>query len=217
MRHPTSVTRLPSDVPSMPGLEIILNKYLKTLPKHWPQVFQKSHDFRLLNVSYWINESGLIKESNPKWPAFTLSPNIGAAKAASKISPSAEIKRHFAVQFLDPNLREWCNLFEIKPSCIVQSQGLRSRAGYGLFAARPFKNGDRIGLYIGQTFDLNTFPERKRTCYAAMFDVKKKSFISDVGYSPKHSPNNMNRPPVYFRTHYTNDPNWDRLGTQKIK
>ena len=56
---------------------------------------------------------------------------------------------------------------------IVPSQGLRLRAGYGLFAARPFKNGDRIGLYIGQTFDLNTFPERKWTCCAASFDVKK--------------------------------------------
>jgi hypothetical protein len=119
----------------MPGLEIIFNKYLETHPRSWPQVFKKSHDFRLLNSSYWINESGLLKESNPKRPAFNLSPNTVTAKGSSKISPSAEIKCHFAVQFLDPNMKEWCNLFEINPSGIVQSKGLRSRDGYGLFAA----------------------------------------------------------------------------------
>jgi hypothetical protein len=232
VRHPTSVARLPSDVPTMPGLEIILNKYLNTHPRNWPQVFKKSHDFRLLNVSYWINESGLIKESNPKRPAFTLSPSgITAFSSSSKIAPSAEVKRHFAVQFLDPNLREWCNLFEIKPSSIVQSKGLRSRAGYGLFAARPFKNGDRIGLYIGQVFDSTTFPGSKRTCYAVeCFDQKKtgatrkvkqtskpQSFISDAGYGPKDSTDNMKRPPVYMGIHYANDPNYERFLIQNAK
>jgi hypothetical protein len=80
-------------------------------------------------------------------------------------------------------------------------------------------------LYIGQVFDSNTFPDRKRTCYAVevSFDLKKiaptrnakktsppLAFISDAGYGPKDSPENMNRPPVYVGIHYANDPNWDR-------
>ncbi len=101
-RRPTSVASLAADNPTMQGLDKIISKYTKTHPKNWPVLFQKSRDIHLLNVSHWINDSGLIKESNPKRAAVTLSP-------ATKILPSSEIKRHFAVQFLDPKLKEWCD------------------------------------------------------------------------------------------------------------
>jgi hypothetical protein len=205
----------------MQGLEIILNKYTKTHPKNWPLLFQKNRDIRLLNVSHWINESGLIKESNPKRASVTLAPS-------TKILPSAEIHRHFAVQFLDPTVKEWCDLFIIKPSSLVAPGGLRRTAGYGLFSARPFKCGDRIAVYIGEVFDLDKFPSRKRTCYSLIFNIDKtaaplkvrqashaKMFISDAGYCPKNSPDNMKRPPVYFGIHFVNDPKWQPDGQQQ--
>jgi hypothetical protein len=213
-RRPTSVASLPADNPSMKGLDLILSKYTKTHPKNWPVLFQKSRDIRLLNVSHWINDSGLIKESNPKRASVTLD-------SSSKILPSAEIKRDFAVQFLDPTVKEWCDLFFIRPSTLVPPGGLRRTAGYGLFSARPFKCGDRIAVYIGEIFDLQKLPSPKRTCYSLIFNIDKtaaplkvrqasstKLLISDAGYCPKDSPDNMKRPPVYFGTHYANDPKW---------
>jgi hypothetical protein len=223
-RHPSSVASLPADNPTMQGLDIIINRYINNHPKNWPSIFQKSQDIRLLNVSHWINESGLIKESNPKRAAVTLSP-------ATKILPSSEIKRHFAVQFLDPKLKEWCDLFIIKPSNLLSPRGpSRQNAGYGLFSARPFKCGDRIAVYIGEVFELDQLPAKKRTCYSLAFDINKTAtplkkrractgefFISDCGYPPKESTDNMKRPPVYFGIHYVNDPKWHPDGIQERK
>jgi hypothetical protein len=222
LRRPTSVASLPADNPTMQGLEILLSKYTKTHPKNWPLLFQKSRDFCLLNVSYWIiNESGLIKESNPKCASITLAPS-------TKILPSAKIRRHFAVQFLDPTVKEWCDLFFIKPSTLVAPGGVRQTAGYGLFSARPFKCGDQIAVYIGEIFDLNKFPSHKRTCYSLIFNINKtvaplkvrqvshpKMFILDARYCPKDSPDNMKRPPVYFGIHYINNPKWQPDGKQQ--
>jgi hypothetical protein len=220
-RRPTSVASLPADNPTMQGLDIILSKYTKTHPKNWPVLFQKSRDIRLLNVSHWINDSGLIKESNPKRASVTLAPS-------SKILPSAKIKRNFAVQFLNPTVKEWCDLFFIRPSTLVSPGGLRQTAGYELFLAQPFKCGVRIAVYIGKIFDLDKFPSRKRTCYSLIFNINKtdeplkvrqasptKIFILDAGYCPKDSPNNMKRPPVYFGIHYVNDPKWQPDGKQQ--
>jgi hypothetical protein len=226
-RRPCSVARLPADNPSMTGLEIVLRKYIKTHPRSWPNVFQKSQDVRLLNVSYWINDSGLIKENSLKRSVTMEIPRAGERDSAT-IMPSFEIQRHFAIQFLDPNTKEWCNLFSIKPSSLVRSQGLRPKAGYGLFAARPFKSGDRIGIYLGEIFEADKFPAKKRTHYSLIFNVDKtsapkrlkfasriKSFISDPGYCPSGSTDNMKRPPVYFGIHYVNDPRWEPDGTQQ--
>jgi hypothetical protein len=222
-RHPSSVASLPADNPTMQGLDMILNRYTKQHPKTWPSMFQKSQDIRLLNVSYWINESGLIKESNPKRASVTLSP-------PSKILPSSEIKRYFAVQFLDPNVNEWCDLFFIKPSTLVVPRGPRQNAGYGLFSARPFKCGDRIAVYIGEVFEFDELPANKRTCYSLAFDINETAaplkkrracrgnlYISDCGYPPKDSTDNMKRPPVYFGIHYVNDPKWQPDGIQEQK
>jgi hypothetical protein len=220
-RRPTSVASLPADNPTMRGLDTILNRYTKTHPKNWPSLFQKTQDVRLLNVSYWINDSGHVKESNPKRASVTLSP--------SKILPSAEIKREFAVQFLDPNEKEWCDLFFIKPSTLASPGGLRGRtAGYGLFSARPFKSGDRIAVYIGEIFEVEKLPPRKRTCYSLQFDIDETSaplkvrrgsptklFITDAGICPKEIRDNMKRPPVYFGLHYVNDPKWHPDGNQQ--
>ena len=226
-RHPKSVAHLPADNPCMAGFEIILSKYLKAHPKTWPVIFQKNQDIRLLNVSYWVNDSGLIKECSLKRAATMEIPRSGERESV-KIMPSFETERHFAVQFLDPNTREWCNLFFIKPSGLVRTEGLRPKAGLGLFAARPFKNGDRIGVYIGEVFEADKFPSKKRTNYSLMFDVEKtaapkrvklasrtKSYISDAGYSPRGSTDNMKRPPVYFGIHYINDPKWEPDGKQQ--
>jgi hypothetical protein len=211
IRRPTSVASLPVDNPIMDGLDLILSKYMKAHPRKWPLIFQKGRDIRLLNISYNINESGLIEETPPKRASFDQS--------------SAEIKRQFAIQFLDPNIKEWCDLFTIKASGLVRSAGLRPKAGYGLFAARPFKCGDRIAVYIGEVFDAEKFPVKKRTIYSLMFDIDKtgapikvrkdsstKSFITDSGYCPKDSADSMKRPPVYFGIHYVNDPKWEPDG-----
>jgi hypothetical protein len=76
-------------------------------------------------------------------------------------------------------------------------------------------------VYIGEIFDLQKLPSPKRTCYSLIFNIDKtaaplkvrqasstKLLISDAGYCPKDSPDNMKRPPVYFGTHYANDPKW---------
>jgi hypothetical protein len=211
IRRPTSVASLPADNPIMDGLDIIFSKYLKTHPRKWPLIFKKSRDIRLLNISYTLNESGLIEETRPKRASFDPS--------------SSEIKRQFAIQFLDPNVKEWCDLFMLKASGLVRSAGLRPKAGYGLFAARPFKCGDRIAVYIGEIFDVENLPEKKRTIYSLMFDIDKtgapikvrkdsttKSFITDPGYCPTDSVDSMKRPPVYFGIHYVNDPRWEPDG-----
>ena len=152
-------------------------------------------------------------------------PRTTGERDSAKIVPSLEIKRYLAIQFLDQNTREWCDLFEIKPSALVKADGLRKKAGNGLFAARPFKCGDRIGVYIGEVFDKDKFPPSKRTEYSLLFDIDKtaaplktrraspiKSLISDAGYGPKCSTDNMRRPPVYFGVHYANDPKWEPDG-----
>jgi hypothetical protein len=120
IRRPTSVASLPVDNPIMDGLDHILSQYIKTHPRKWPLIFNKSRDIRLLNISYNINESGLIDVTRPK--------------RASLDQSSAEIKRQFAIQFLDPNVKEWCDLFTLKASGLVRSAGLRPKAGLGLFA-----------------------------------------------------------------------------------
>jgi SET domain-containing protein len=147
----------------MTGLEIVLRKYIKSHPRSWPNVFQKSQNVRLLNVSYWINDSGLIKESSLK-RSVTMEIPWAGERYSAKIMPS------FEIQFLDPNTKEWCNLFSIKPSSLVRSQGLRPKAGYGLFAARQFKSGDRIGMYLGEIFEADKFPVKKRTNYSLIFN-----------------------------------------------
>jgi hypothetical protein len=211
IRRPTSVASLPVDNPIMDGLDHILSQYIKTHPRKWPLIFNKSRDIRLLNISYNINESGLIDVTRPK--------------RASLDQSSAEIKRQFAIQFLDPNVKEWCDLFTLKASGLVRSAGLRPKAGLGLFAARPFKCGDRIAVYIGEIFDVEKLPEKKRTIYSLLFDIDKtgapikvrkesstKSFIVDAGYCPKDSADSTKRPPVYFGIHYVNDPKWEPDG-----
>ena len=122
-------------------------------------------------------------------------------------------------------MKEWCDLFLIKPSTIVKLVGLRQKAGYGLFSARPFRRGDRIGVYIGEIFDTEKLPDKKRTCYSLLFNIDKtasplkvrqssttKFFYSDAGYCPKNSPDYLKRPPVYFGIHYVNDPKWEPDG-----
>jgi hypothetical protein len=225
IRHTTPVARRRlHDGGSMFALEKILQKYLKSHPSTWTSLFKKCEDIRLLNISHWVNESGLIKENSLKRSATVVLPRAGERDSA-KILPSLEIKRMFAIQFWDSTTREWCDLFQIKPSSLVKSGGLRPKAGYGLFAARPFKCGDRIGLYIGEIFETQQFPPSLRTAYALLFDIDKtaatrkvkqasttKSFICDAGYAPHKSADNMKRPPVYFGVHYCNDPRWEPDG-----
>jgi hypothetical protein len=214
IRRPTSVASLPVDNPIMNGLDSLLSKYIRNHPWKWPLIFQRSRDIRLLNISFNINESGLIDDKNNR-----------TTRCATFVPPSAEIKRQFAIQFLDPNVKEWCDLFTIKPSGLVRSMGLRPKAGYGLFAGRPFKRGDRIAAYIGEIFDEEKQSPKKRTVYSLMFDIDKTSapkkvrkdsptklFISDPGYCPKDSPDSMKRPPVYFGIHFANDPKWEPDG-----
>ena len=100
------------------GIEISFGKKLEAHPKAWAVHFQKNPGIRLLNVKYLVNDSGLIKECSLKRAATMEIPRSGERESV-KIMPSFETERHFAVQFLDPNTREWCNLFFIKPSGLV--------------------------------------------------------------------------------------------------
>jgi hypothetical protein len=216
---PTSVASIPADNPFDKSLGKVISAIRKEHPEKWTSVFRKNGDVRLVTTLYYLNEShpGIMVEKSTRVP--------------EKIRPVTELKREYVIQFKDAFSQEWCDLFVIKPSSLRKTEGLRPKAGMGLFAARPFRAYDTIGMYLGEVFEASLLPRSRRTVYSLAFNeenvhplskkraksVESKMYIIDAGIGPDTTSSYYDifkRAPVFFGIHYANDPLWTPSGVQ---
>ena len=202
-RVPSSISTIPSDNPLETALHKMVEVYLKIDPLEWTKKFHGDGDVRVLHISAWeyTNYPGTLLRKTD----ITRQPIV--------IAPNQEKDRSFAIQFRNANTGEWCDLFHIRPSQLTNWQNLRVKAGLGLFAARPFKAGDNLGLYIGPCRRADEYPQKRRSVYAMLFErkhTKNKSdngtWVVDPGISP--SSGQFERRPVFFGMEFLNDPNY---------
>jgi len=119
------------------------------------------------------------------------------------VPPEFELGRRFQVVARDTATNTWHELYEVKTSTI-------EGAGNGLFALRPFKRGEWMGIYIGEVRPFLQVKKTK-TIYAMRFrDKDKRDKIMDPGIpGPGRS---TQRLPVYFGIQFCNDPDWKEEG-----
>jgi len=117
-------------------------------------------------------------------------------KGAKIIQKHQEIDREFQIHWVERNNRNSpknsYNLFTVKRSTIPG-------AGYGLFAAQNFREGDYLGVYYGRILGKKEKPEGNYIM--AMTHWGKKLFVDGGGGVDKNFP-------TYFGLHLMNNPGW---------
>jgi hypothetical protein len=94
----------------------------------------------LLQSKYSLRVVLSIQSTNEEDHAWM---KTASTTKATTINPSLELSRSWFIQIRDEKQDEWHTLFKIKKSNLPN-------AGYGLFAARPYKEGDQIGVFYGR-------------------------------------------------------------------
>ena len=138
---------------------------------------------------------------------------------STTITPAMELSRRWIIQLRDPDVNEWFSLYEVKKSTIENS-------GYGLFAARPYKAHDILGVFFGEVSDLDEDGkvlkkkekvDRKKGGpgnYAMIVEWPGQSnkylLIDPKGEPTKNYERGKGCHPAYFGLHMANDPDWSK-------
>ena len=126
------------------------------------------------------------------------------------INPMNEICRTFKIQFHDLMLNEWLDLFEIEQSTIPG-------AGYGVFAKRPYSEGDVLGVFYGTVQELKQVVTPSsyamKVEWPPTMDEKNpprkiKNYIVDPLRGPSSAISLAT--PAWFGLHMANDFNWGK-------
>lgn len=113
-------------------------------------------------------------------------------------TPAMEISRTWIIQLRDPNLNMWISMYEVKPSMLPN-------AGNGLFALRPFKEGDALGVFYGAVTDVK--PGHISSEYAIEMCWPlgtRRKLLVDPGSGTSSSQRTFNH--AYFGLHMANNP-----------
>jgi hypothetical protein len=194
-------------------LAMVGKKYfkLKNIEK-WSQIFLKGRFIRLVVVTELVHREApqYLSEKGARGNIFDLTKALPEEKAELV----RECNRPFLVQVYEAGKTKlWSDLFLIPLSNVGNCPGLRNKAGYGLFAARPLKASETIGWYIGHTRKVDSFSNKKDRIGATEYIIRVEAqdgtkYLVDAGRQPQ--PRLDKRKPVYFGIHFANDPNWGK-------
>jgi hypothetical protein len=122
---------------------------------------------------------------------------------STTIRPEMELSRSWMIQLRDREMNEWITLYEVRNSTLENS-------GYGLFAARPYKAQDTLGVFYGDITEKNKKEETTDKNYAMQVEWPQKSG-NYLLVDPKGGPTTKERGhhPAYFGMHMANDPKWN--------